>query len=68
MEKVKVKRTYATPKKINHIDNDGNIISTYNSAMDAAENLGVSSSNIHLVCKGTYKQTGGYKFKYTLQT
>ena len=36
----------------------------YNSALEAGKDLGVSPSNIHLVCKGTYRQTGGYRFEY----
>lgn len=36
----------------------------YNSALEAGKALNVSPSNIHLVCKGTYRQTGGYLFEY----
>lgn len=36
----------------------------YDSAMQASIALNVKASNICNVCKGRYKQTGGYNFKY----
>lgn len=49
-----------TPKKVICITNG--II--YNSIKEASDKLDLHQSNIVSVCKGKYKQTGGYKFKY----
>ena len=37
---------------------------TYESALQAAEKLQLHHSNITSCCKGKYKSTGGYQFKY----
>lgn len=37
---------------------------TYPSVTEAAEVLGLSTSNISRCCQGKFKQTGGYQFKY----
>ena len=37
---------------------------TYKSVTEAAIELNLSSSNISRCCKGVFKQTGGYEFKY----
>ncbi len=51
-------------RKINHVDKEGRIIRKYNSALEAGKDLGVAPSNVHLVCKRTYKQISGHRFKY----
>lgn len=49
---------------IDLVDDNGNILKTYKSAVIAAEELGVWKQNISHVLKGKYKSTGGYKFRY----
>ena len=51
-------------KPIKVYDLEMNFIKKFKNPTLAAIELGVSPSNIHLACKGTYKQTGGYRFKY----
>ena len=63
-EKKPVKRSYRKSAKIDHIDEKDNLIRSYGSPMEAGKALGVSPSNIHLVCKGKYKKTGGHRFRY----
>lgn len=60
-----IPRARMTAKKIDHIDENGNIIKTYNSAKEAGTDLKQGPSNIHLVCRGKYKQINGYYFKYS---
>lgn len=52
-------------RSVKAYDLEMNFIKKFKNPTEAAIELGVSSSNIHLACKGTYKQTGGYRFKYT---
>jgi hypothetical protein len=58
-------RSYKKGVKIDHIDEEGFIIKTYDSPMKASLDLKVSPSNIHLVCKGIYAQTNGCRFSYS---
>ena len=51
-------------RPIKAYDLEMNFIKKFKNPTAAAIELGVSPSNIHLACKGTYKQTGGYRFKY----
>jgi hypothetical protein len=48
-------------------DLEMNFIKKFKNPTLAAKELNVSPSNIHLACKGIYKQTGGYRFKYAKQ-
>jgi hypothetical protein len=52
--------------KVLHIDDNGNILNTYNSCSDAARILGVNCSSINKCCKNQIKSCGKnkYKFKY----
>jgi hypothetical protein len=65
---LKVKRSYTKPVKIRHLTKEGKLVKIYESPTEAALDLNVSPSNIHLVCKGTYKTTGGHRFEYEKQT
>ncbi len=49
-----------TPKKVICLNNK----KVYNSIKEAADMLDLHATNITNVCKGKYKQTGGYNFKY----
>jgi len=49
-----------SPKKVVCLTNN----KIYNSIKEAANELGLHSSNIIATCKGKQKYTGGYKFKY----
>ncbi len=51
-------------KPIKAYDLEMNFIKKFKNPTLAAIELGISPSNIHLACKGIYKQTGGYRFKY----
>ena len=50
--------------KVALIDDYGNILKEYSSQKEAAIELNLDSGAIVRVCKGEYKQTKGYKFKY----
>jgi beta-xylosidase len=51
-------------KKVAQKSIDGEIIRTYLSALDAAKYLGIDQSAISKVCRGLFKQSGGYKWEY----
>lgn len=51
-------------KRVALLDNEGNIQQEYSSQLEAAKNLGLHCSAIGRVCKGEYKHTKGYKFKW----
>jgi hypothetical protein len=51
-------------KSVQEVDKDGNIIKTYTSIKEAAENTGCSPTNIGQVCKGKLQTTGGRRWKY----
>lgn len=51
-------------KKVNQYDLNGNFICSYPSAQEAGRQLGFSSSAITSTCRGEYKQTHGFIFKY----
>lgn len=49
--------------KVDQYDLDGNYITTYKSASDAARSVGTSSSNILGACDGRHKTMKGYRWK-----
>lgn len=51
-------------RKVDLIDNDGNILNTFSSITEASQILNLDDSTITKVCKKRLKQTKGYKFKY----
>lgn len=51
-------------KPVALIDDDGDIIKKYKSQKEATVELGLTAGAVARVCKGEYKQTRGYKFKY----
>ena len=51
-------------KPVMQYDTNGNLISVYESGKKASREVGVDSSLIRECCKGTYKQAGGYIWKY----
>ena len=51
-------------KRVAQIDDNGNIIATFESMTEAAESVGCNSSAIVMCCKGKRKIIKGYKWKY----
>lgn len=51
-------------KPVALIDDDGNILKTFISQKEATDKLDLPKGAVSRVCKGAYKQTKGYKFKY----
>ena len=51
-------------KPVALIDDNGDIIKEYKSQKEATIDLGLTGGAVARVCKGEYKQTKGYKFKY----
>lgn len=51
-------------KKVNQYDLSGNYIKTFNSIVEASKEVNVYKSNISACCKGKYKTSAGYKWKY----
>lgn len=51
-------------KPVALIDDDGNVLKKYKSQKEATIELGLTKGAVSRVCKGEYKQTKGYKFKY----
>lgn len=53
------------PNKIDHVDERGNVINTYNSVKEAANDLGISCKSIYKVlCGETKKTKDGYRFRH----
>lgn len=50
--------------KINQYDLDGNFIKEWESMSEVQKKLNIKAANICACCKGKYKQTGGYIWKY----
>lgn len=55
---------YYNAKKVAGYDNNGNLISTWNTIKEASIELKISSSGIVRCCKGLRKTTSKYQFKY----
>jgi len=51
-------------KRIQQLDLDGNVIATYEMALDAAKESGIYCSNISNCCKGKRKTCGGFRWRY----
>ena len=51
-------------KKVNQYDLDGNFIRTFNSTIEASRAVKGYKSNISKCCKGEYKTSSGYIWKY----
>ena len=51
-------------KSIIQMDLDGKFIKEWECMSDVQNELGIAVSNISACCKGKYKQTNGYKWKY----
>lgn len=45
---------------------DGTLVKTYRSALDAGEELGINRKNISLCCKGARKHAGGYCWRFCI--
>ena len=54
----------ARKRAVLQFDKDNNFIKEWESAKDAANILNLHGPNIAKVCKGKYKTTGGFIFKY----
>ncbi len=51
-------------KKVAQLDMEGNLIKVWESVTHAAKALGGSTSNIGNACKGKFKHSKNYKWKY----
>ena len=51
-------------KAVARIDDNGNILQTFDSAVECAKYFGINSCGVSAVCRGLYATTYGYKFKY----
>lgn len=60
-EKTKLKMSIAKRKAVNQYDQDGNLIATFQSQIEAAETTGVSNLVISRSCRGVIK-SGQWKF------
>lgn len=58
------KASRGNAKAVAQLDEDGNIITSYYSAHDAARILGLSYQNITHVCNGQRKHCGGYRWAW----
>ena len=56
--------TASSYKKVNQYSLDGVFIKQFNSLSEAERETGVYCSNICRVCKGVFKQTGGFIWRY----
>lgn len=52
-------------KRVNQYDLSGKFLKTWETVSEAAKSCGTHTSHIASCCKGKFKQTGGYKWKYT---
>ncbi len=55
-------------KSIAQYDLEGNLINTFESIHQAAKELSIQPNGICLCCKGKLKKSGGYVFRYHLET
>jgi hypothetical protein len=60
------KQNYYQERPVNMLDNNGNIIKTFNSAADAQRDLQKNKNKIFEVCKGKRKHWAGYKWEYKI--
>jgi hypothetical protein len=62
----KVNKLYlgSPPKKVQMLSKDGILLNEFESTQEAQRITGVYQSNIVSTCKGRYKTTGGYKWRY----
>lgn len=51
-------------RKVNQYDLNNNLIKMWECIKDAETELNIHATTISSVCKGKYKQTGGYKWSY----
>ena len=51
-------------KQVIQYDLNGNLVKIWNSAKEAAQELGIHASKICLCCQGKRNKTGGYKWTY----
>lgn len=60
------KRSEKSPnsKPVNQYDLNGNLIKTWNCAADIERELGYDVSCIGLCCKGKYRKSYGFRWKY----
>ena len=62
--KVEIKRKPRSGKCVYQYDSDFNLINKFNSLKDAANYVGVNSSNILFSCKNTKRKAGGFYWRY----
>ena len=55
---------YSLSKKVCQYDTNGNLLRIWKSIIEASRNLQIPDTNIGKCCKGEYKQSGGYVWKY----
>lgn len=53
---------------VNQYDFNGNKISSFNSCTEASNILGISSTGISACCRGIYKSSGGFVWRYIEET
>lgn len=62
--KLNMNRKDRIGKKVYQYDDKFNLIQTFNSLKDAANNLGINSSNISFCCKNINRKSGGFYWRY----
>ena len=62
--KVYIGQSWNIENRKSGYDNNGNLISTWNTIKEASIELKISSSGIVRCCKGLRKTTSKYQFKY----
>jgi len=50
--------------QVHKMDDEGNILCTYDSVADAEDDLEIFQNNIVQCCRGTRKKAGGFRWKY----
>lgn len=53
-------------RKVEQLDNSGNVIAVYDSIKAAGRETGIRDGNICRVCSGHSKTAGGYKWRYAI--
>lgn len=65
-DNLKIARNYTNNEKpVKQLDKQNNIINTWKSISEASRKTGIDTSAISKCCRGIFKQTGGYIWKYT---
>ena len=66
-QNLNTKNVRVTCRAVLQLDTSGNVIQRWDGIREAEDSLGISHGKISLVCRGSRKTTGGYRWKYDVE-